>query len=88
MEAVEFVFAAIAGALITIGLGMMIWPTRMAGMTRRRPDGRRPTADEVLQTRILGFGLAAIGVFMLYMIGSHHQCTPCWRLAPGPSVFR
>jgi hypothetical protein len=84
MEAVEFVFAAIAGALITIGLGMMVWPTRMA-IPRRRPDGRPPTADEIVQKRILGFGMVAIGVFTLYMVVSHHRCTICLASRAGPS---
>jgi hypothetical protein len=44
MEAVELAFGAIAGALVTGGLGLMIWPTQMAAMTRRRTDARRPTA--------------------------------------------
>ena len=92
MEAVEFVFSAIAGALITIGLGMMVWPTRMARMTGRRPDGRRPTADEILQKRILGVGLAAIGVFTLYMVVSHQRCSICLASSAGhsagPGIFR
>jgi hypothetical protein len=86
MEAVEFVLLAIAGALITIGLGMMVWPTRMARMTGWRRDGRRPTADEILQKRILGVGLAAIGVFALYMVVSHHQCRICLASWGGPSA--
>jgi hypothetical protein len=92
MEAVEFVFAAIAGALITIGFGMMVWPTRMARMPRRRRDGRPQTADEIVQKRILGVGLVAIGVFTLYMVVRHHQCTICLAspagLSGGPVLFR
>jgi uncharacterized protein YjeT (DUF2065 family) len=81
MEAVELAFGAIASALVAGGLGLMIWPTQMAAMTRRRTAARRPTADEILQKRILGVGLAAIGVFTLYMIASHHPCNPCWARA-------
>ena len=83
MEAVEFVFSAIAGALVTIGLCRVIWPARMTGMTGRRPDGRRPTADAILQKRILGVGLMAIGAFTLYMVVSHHQCRACLALSAG-----
>lgn len=91
MEAVEFVFSAIAGTLITVGLAMVIWPARMAG-PGRRPDGQRPTADEIMQKRILGVGLAAIGVFTLYMVLSHHRCRVCLAASAGhpaaPALFR
>ena len=89
MEAVEFVFSGIASALITVGLCMMIWPARMTGQRR---DGRWPTADEIMQKRILGIGLAAIGVFTLYMVLSHHQCRVCLASSTGhpdgPGLFR
>lgn len=92
MEAAEFVFSAIAGALITIGVGMMIWPTRTAWMPGRRLDGRPPTADETLQKRILGIGMVAVGVFTLYMVVSHHPCRIClasWASpSAGPVLFR
>jgi hypothetical protein len=92
MEAVEFVFSAIAGALATIGLVLMIWPNRMAGIRGRRTDGRRPTADEIMQKRILGVGLAAIGLFTLYMVMSHHHCRVCLAASAGhpagPVLFR
>jgi hypothetical protein len=92
MEAVEFVFAAIAGALATVGLVLMIWPYRMAGITGRRPDRRQPTADEIMQKRILGVGMAAIGLFTLYMVVSHHHCRVCLAAAAGhpagPVLFR
>ena len=77
MEAVELAFGAIGLALVAGGLGLMIWPNQMAVMTGRRRDGRRLTADELLQKRFLGFGLAAIGVFTLYMIASHLPPTFC-----------
>ncbi len=70
MEAVEFAFGAVGSALIAGGLGLMIWPTRMA---TRRKAARQPTADEILQKRILGFAVASIGAFTLYMIASHHH---------------
>jgi uncharacterized protein YjeT (DUF2065 family) len=92
MEAVgalEFVLSAMAGALVTIGLCLMVWPARMA---RRRLDGRRPTADEIMQKRLIGVGLAAIGVFTLYMVTSHHQCRLCLAASAGhpagPALFR
>ena len=92
MEAVEFVFAAIAVALATVGLVLMIWPNRMAGITGRRTDRRRPTADAILQKRILGVGLAAIGLFTLYMVVSHHHCGVCLAApaghSAGPVLFR
>ena len=92
MEAVEFAFSAIAGALITVGLCLMVWPARAARMTRRPPDGRRPTADEIMQKRLLGVGLAAIGAFTLYMVASHHQCRVCLAASAGhpaePGLFR
>ena len=77
MEAVEFIFSAIGGALITVGVAMLIRPARMVGIAGRRADGRRPTADEIVQTRILGVGFAAIGVFTLYMVVSHRPCRAC-----------
>ncbi|HLH90364.1 MAG TPA: hypothetical protein VKX28_18080 [Xanthobacteraceae bacterium] len=92
MAAVEFVLSAIAGALITVGLCLMIRPVRMAVMTGRRPDGRRPTADEIMQKRILGVGLTAIGVFTLYMVLSHHHCRVCLASSAGepagPALLR
>ena len=84
MEAVEFVLSAIAGALVTIGLALMIRPAQMARI-RRHADDRRPTTHEIMQKRILGVGLVAIGVFALYMIASHHPGRYCWCLAPAPN---
>ena len=38
MEAVEFVFSAIAGALVTVGVALVIRPARMVGITGRRAE--------------------------------------------------
>jgi len=70
METVEFTLGGVAWVLLAGGLGLMIWPSRIAA---RQKAIRPPAADEILHTRILGFAIAAIGAFMLYMIASHHH---------------
>ena len=83
MGTVEFAFSLMASALVAAGLGLMIWPIQMARLIAmaRRKSNRRLTADEIAQKRILGFAIAAIGVFMLYMIASHHVPDSYWGLA-------
>ena len=64
----QFVFSCVAVALMVLGLGMVIWPDRVALQSRDQDDTHPPTAGEIWMMRLLGVALLAGSGYGLYAI--------------------